>query len=66
MNWDTVEGRWKELKGKARQRWGKISDDEMDRIGGKRDELEGAIQRAYGRSRDEAKKEVDTFADDCC
>lgn len=65
MNWDIIEGKWKEVKGQAREKWGKITDDDMDVIAGKRDRLEGAIQKAYGKTQDEAKKEVDDFAHGC-
>jgi len=65
MNWDRIEGTWKELKGRARVKWGKLTDDELDVIGGRREELEGAIQRAYGKTRDEARREVEEFVRDC-
>jgi uncharacterized protein YjbJ (UPF0337 family) len=65
MNSDTIEGSWKEIKGKVRQQWGKLTDDELDVIAGNRERLEGAIQKAYGRSREEVKKEVDTFTKSC-
>lgn len=65
MNWDTVQGRWKEMKGKARQKWSKITDDEFERIAGKREELEGTLQRVYGKTKDQVKKEVDEFANQC-
>jgi uncharacterized protein YjbJ (UPF0337 family) len=49
------------MKGKVKTQWGKLTDDELDIIAGKRDELIGHVQKAYGISRDEAKKEVDKF-----
>jgi uncharacterized protein YjbJ (UPF0337 family) len=58
MNWDRVEGNWKTFKGKVRQQWGKLTDDDLDVIGGRRDELIGRIQNAYGMARDEAEKQV--------
>lgn len=61
MNWDRVEGSWKEFKGKARQKWGKLTDDDWDLIQGKREELVGRIQQRYGRARDEAEREVDDW-----
>ncbi|NMT63874.1 CsbD family protein [Marinobacter orientalis] len=61
MNKDTIEGNWKELKGKAKAQWGKLSDDRLDEIGGRRDQLAGEIQQAYGISRDEADKQVKDF-----
>ena len=58
MNWDSAEGNWKVLKGKVKQQWGKLTDDEIDQIAGKRDELLGRIQKSYGISRDEADKQL--------
>lgn len=63
MNWDRIEGSWKEIKGKVRERWGRLTDDELDRIAGKREQLEGTIQRVYGKTKDEVKQDVDDFAD---
>lgn len=65
MNWDRVEGNWKDLKGKVREKWGRLTDDEVDVIGGKREQLEGKIQNIYGKTTDEVKKEVDDFAKSC-
>ena len=62
MNWDTVEGQWKQLKGKAQQKWGKLTADDWDVIEGKREELIGRIQARYGRNRDEAEREVDDWS----
>lgn len=61
MNKDTIEGNWKELKGRAKEQWGKLSGDRLDEIGGRRDQLAGEIQQAYGVSRDEAEKQVRDF-----
>ena len=61
MNSDRIEGNWKEMKGKVQQKWGKITDDDLDVIDGRREELVGKIQQAYGKSRDEAEKEVDGY-----
>lgn len=58
MNWDRVEGNWKTFKGQVRQQWGKLTDDDLDVIAGRRDELIGRIQNAYGMARDEAEKQV--------
>jgi len=63
MNWDRIEGNWKQFTGKARERWGELTDDDLDRIRGQRDQLEGLIQKAYGIQRDEAKRQVKEFAD---
>jgi uncharacterized protein YjbJ (UPF0337 family) len=58
MNWDRVEGNWKTFKGQVRQQWGKLTDDDLDVIAGKREELLGRIQRAYGMSRDDADRQI--------
>jgi uncharacterized protein YjbJ (UPF0337 family) len=58
MNWDRVEGNWKTFKGQVRQQWGKLTDDDLDVIAGRRDELIGRIQNTYGMARDEAEKQV--------
>lgn len=63
MNWDRIEGNWKQLSGKAQEKWGKLTNDHMDIIAGKRDQLSGKIQEAYGVSKDEANKQIDAFAD---
>lgn len=61
MNSDKLEGNWKEMKGKAQQKWGKLTDDDLDVIDGRREELIGKIQQRYGKSREEAEREVDSF-----
>lgn len=61
MNWDKIEGNWTQFKGKAKQQWGKLTDDDLNVIGGKRDQLLGRIQEAYGISKDEAEKQVQEF-----
>jgi uncharacterized protein YjbJ (UPF0337 family) len=58
MNWDRVEGNWKTFKGQVKQQWGKLTDDDLDVISGKRDELVGRIQNTYGLARDEADRQV--------
>jgi uncharacterized protein YjbJ (UPF0337 family) len=63
MNWDTVGGQWKQAKGKVREQWGKLTDDDMDVIAGKRDQLIGRIQERYGITRDEAERQVREFSD---
>ncbi len=65
MNWDVVKGNWKQLKGKARVQWGKLTDDDFQQIKGNRDKLVGKIQELYGKSKDEAEREVDAFCVDC-
>lgn len=61
MNKDTIAGNWKELRGKVKEQWGKLTDDRLDKLDGKRDQLAGEIQKAYGISKDEAKKQVKDF-----
>ncbi|SFR41530.1 CsbD family protein [Litoreibacter janthinus] len=61
MNWDQIEGNWKEWKGKAQAKWGELTDDELDQAAGKREELEGLLQQKYGKTKEEAKDEIDSF-----
>lgn len=61
MNWDIVQGNWKQFKGHAKEQWGKITDDDWDVIEGKRDQLSGKIQEAYGVSKDEAEEQINKF-----
>lgn len=61
MNWDQIEGNWKEFKGKAVAQWGKLTNDEIDRVEGRRTELAGLIQQKYGKTREEAEKEIDAW-----
>ena len=63
MNWDRIEGNWKQFKGNAKQQWGKLTDDQLDTVAGKRDVLAGKIQEAYGVSKDEAHKQVSSWQD---
>ena len=62
MNWDEIEGGWKQFKGRARSQWGKLTDSEVDVVAGKRTELLGLIQSRYGHSREAAEKELDAWA----
>ncbi len=64
MNWDQVEGRWSEVRGKVRERWGKLTDDDLDVIAGKRDQLVGVLQRRYGNAREDLDREVKEFERD--
>ncbi len=61
MNTDEIAGKWKEIKGKARAKWGDITDDDWDRIEGKREQIVGLVQQRYGRAKEEAEREVDEF-----
>ena len=58
MNWDRIEGNWKQFKGQVKVQWGKLTDDQLDVIAGKRDKLAGKIQEAYGCSKDETEKQL--------
>lgn len=61
MNWDQVEGKWKQYKGQAKEKWGKLTDDDIDVIDGKRQQLVGRIQERYGVAKEEAEKQADEF-----
>lgn len=61
MNTDTLKGKWKQLKGEVKERWGKLTDDEILRTEGDLEQLQGKIQERYGYSKDKAKQEVDDF-----
>lgn len=58
MNWEQVESKWKQLIGSAKENWGKLTDDDLDQISGKRERLAARIQEAYGITRKEAEKQV--------
>ena len=59
MDWNRVEGNRKEMKGKVKEQWGKLTDDDLDVIAGKHDQLEGQLQERYGYAKDQARKEID-------
>jgi uncharacterized protein YjbJ (UPF0337 family) len=61
MNWDIVEGNWKQFKGKVKAQWGDLTDDHLDVISGKRTELAGKLQESYGISKDEAEEQIKKF-----
>ena len=63
MNWDQIAGNWKQVKGVVRQKWGKLTDDDVDVIAGKRDILLGKIQERHGIAREEAEKELKAWED---
>lgn len=58
MNWDQVEGNWKQFRGKVQEQWGRLSDDELDEVKGRREQLIGTIQKRYGIAREEAERQV--------
>ena len=61
MNWDQVEGKWKQYKGQAKEKWGKLTDDDLDVIDGKRQQIVGKIQERYGISKEAAEQQADEF-----
>jgi uncharacterized protein YjbJ (UPF0337 family) len=63
MNWDQIAGNWKQVKGVVRERWGKLTDDDVDVIAGKRDILLGKIQEKHGIAKEEAEKELKAWED---
>lgn len=58
MNWDRIQGNWKQIAGQAKEQWGKLTDDDVDVVAGRRDQLAGKIQQRYGVAKDEAEKQV--------
>jgi uncharacterized protein YjbJ (UPF0337 family) len=63
MNWDAVEGNWKQIKGRVREQWGRLTNDEVDVIAGRRDKLIGKLQEHYGIAREEAERQIREWAD---
>ena len=61
MDWNRVEGNWKQAKGKVKETWGNLTNDDLDKIAGRRDQLEGKIQERYGIAKDQARKDIDTW-----
>jgi uncharacterized protein YjbJ (UPF0337 family) len=61
MNQDDIEGNWKQIKGKVKERWGRLTDDQLNVIGGKREQLAGKIQELYGLTRDEVTRQIRDF-----
>jgi uncharacterized protein YjbJ (UPF0337 family) len=61
MNWSIVEGNWKQFKGKVKMQWGQLTDDQLDVIAGRRDQLVGRLQESYGITEDEAEKQIKRF-----
>ena len=61
MNWDQIQGKWKQSTGAVKEKWGKLTDDDLTVIAGKKDQLVGKIQERYGIAKDEAKKQVDEW-----
>jgi uncharacterized protein YjbJ (UPF0337 family) len=61
MDWNRVEGNWKQMKGAVKQQWGKLTDDDLTQINGSQEKLEGIIQERYGIARDETRKQIDSW-----
>jgi len=61
MNWDIIQGKWKQLKGSAKEKWGELTDDDLDQIDGNKDKMAGKLQEKYGWTKEEADKEIDTY-----
>jgi uncharacterized protein YjbJ (UPF0337 family) len=61
MDWNRVEGNWKQFKGAAKEKWGKLTDDDLDVIEGRREQLEGKLQQRYGFAKDQIHKDVDDW-----
>lgn len=62
MNWDQIAGKWTEFKGQVKVKWGKLTDDDLNVIAGKRDQITGILQQRYGYAKEQAEREVDDFA----
>jgi len=61
MNWDRVQGNWKQFTGKVKEQWGQLTEDDLTQINGNREQLEGKIQARYGYAKDQVKKDVDDW-----
>ena len=61
MNWDQVKGNWKQMTGQVKEKWGKLTDDDLTVIAGKRDQLAGILQQRYGYAKEQVEKELDEF-----
>jgi uncharacterized protein YjbJ (UPF0337 family) len=63
MNWDRIEGNWKQFAGKVKEQWGDLTDDDIAEMNGQREQLEGILQKRYGYAKDVAKEEVDRWSE---
>jgi len=61
MNWDLIEGNWRQFQGHVKEKWGRLTDDNLDLIAGSRDQLSGQIQEAYGITKDQAERQLKLF-----
>ena len=62
MNWDQLEGNWKEFAGSARAHWGELTDDDWQVVNGKKEQLVGGVQKRYGIAKEEAEKQVEEWS----
>jgi uncharacterized protein YjbJ (UPF0337 family) len=62
MNWDRIEGNWKQFTGKVKEKWGQLTDDDLTKINGNREQLEGILQQRYGYAKDKAREEIDIWS----
>ena len=65
MNWDQIQGNWKTFRGQVKQKWGKLTDDDLDIVDGKREELSGRLQSRYGYAKEHAEKDIEEFCRSC-
>ena len=63
MNWDVIQGKWREFKGQVKQQWAELTNDDLDQIDGRREELVGRLQQRYGYAKEEAEREVEKFSE---
>src|SRR5262249_24756186 len=61
MDWNRVQGNWKQVKGKVKEKWGQLTDDDLDVIAGRRDQLEGKLQERYGLAKDQVSRDIDDW-----
>lgn len=61
MNWDIIQGKWKQVKGSVKEKWGELTDDELDQIDGNKDKLAGKLQEKYGWSKEDADNKIDEY-----
>ena len=61
MQWQQVEGNWKQFRGRVKEKWGKLTDDELDQVAGRRERLEGLIQEKYGKAKEETRRLIDEW-----
>jgi len=64
MNWDIIQGKWKQMTGTIQEKWGELTNDDLDQVNGNKDQLAGKLQEKYGYSKDEADREIDSYFSD--